>query len=171
MVDKLALVSKVLLDRRFLEIKAENERFRVLLRLIKEPPRMDLVFTRFRVEFEDKGVRALMEKMLDMAREFGLVVLEHDGEDDFYNEDISMVCTNLDCHFSMRLGRHWYDANKNAIRCAFGTKIHNARSVDSPDLRKLDDFLWMGNTDSLEYERIAQIDYLYREPNIYKDEA
>lgn len=38
----LALVSKVLL----FENTAENERFRVLLRLIKEPPRLVFVFER-----------------------------------------------------------------------------------------------------------------------------
>lgn len=132
-VERLALVSLVLFDRSLLRLRAENERLRLVLRLARDPPSFWPVW-----DLTAGTAAERVEAVIFGARAFGLQADAHTEAEEVDDRETGLLCTDRPCHFSARVDRH------GRAKFAIGALVRSAATRDSPDVRKLDDFLWLG---------------------------
>lgn len=143
-VDRLALVSKILLDSRFLELKRENERLKLEIFWIEHS--MDRLQKRiFQVNNSASGPRCRCQNCIDTKR-YKLTILDGYGDDIYYEEckfkpwfegvlqkhGLSFTGNpGDDLHFDA------HGAGDARNQWVYGTKLRNARSTTDAELVKL----------------------------------
>jgi hypothetical protein len=156
-IDKLALVTKVLMDRRFLELKEENEALKLKMfwhtHSIKKLKKAmiegnlsgpqckcpNCIYDGLAGEIEIKDVQQrvcgfkpwFVEKVISC----GLTIGGHGGE---LNRAGHMSCTHGPVYtYDYHILSFDYDNSRSWSSTTYGTKLWKAKSVSDPELQKL----------------------------------
>jgi hypothetical protein len=143
-VDRLALVSKILLDSRFLELKRENERLKLVLFWVDHS--MDRLQKRmFEANNDSSGPRCRCQRCTDTKR-YKLTILDGYGDDIYYESckfqpwfEGVLQQHGLSFGDDPRADVHFHAVERGDVRSqwAYGAKLRNAGSTTDAGVLKL----------------------------------